>query len=82
MENCHQASGEESVVTVKNCTAENKEKAFVGDAEMDNDVLSFGEHMDALPIYERLENAILTQIPDVKTKKEAVGFSDTKGRTK
>ena len=36
---------------------------------MDNDILSFfGEHMDALPIYERLENAILTQIPDVKIK--------------
>ena len=28
----------------------------------------FGEHMDALPIYERLENAILSRIPDVKIK--------------
>ena len=36
---------------------------------MNNDVLFFfGEHMDALPIYERLENAILTRIPDVKIK--------------
>ena len=36
---------------------------------MDNDILFFfGEHMDTLPIYERLENAILTQIPDVKIK--------------
>ena len=36
---------------------------------MDNDTLFFfGEHMDALPIYERLENAILTRIPDVKIK--------------
>ena len=36
---------------------------------MDNDIiLFFGEHMDALPMYERLENAILTQIPDVKIK--------------
>lgn len=36
---------------------------------MDNDILFFfGEDMDALPIYERLENAILTQISDVKIK--------------
>ena len=36
---------------------------------MDKDILFFfGEHMDALPIYERLENAILTRIPDVKIK--------------
>ena len=36
---------------------------------MDNDILSFfGEHMDALPNYERLENAILTRVPDVKIK--------------
>ena len=34
---------------------------------MDNDVFFFfGDHMDALPIYERLEKAILTRIPDVK----------------
>ena len=36
---------------------------------MDNDILFFfGEHMDALPIYERLEEWILAQIPDVKIK--------------
>ena len=36
---------------------------------MDNDILSFfGEHMDALPIYERLENAILTRVPGVRIK--------------
>ena len=36
---------------------------------MDNDVFFFfGDHMDALPIYERLEKAILTWIPDVKIK--------------
>ena len=36
---------------------------------MDNDILLFfGEHMDALPIYERLEKAILARIPDVKIK--------------
>ncbi len=34
---------------------------------MDNDVFFFfGDHMDALPIYERLEKAIQTRIPDVK----------------
>ena len=36
---------------------------------MDNDILFFfGEHMDALPIYERLENAILTRVPGVRIK--------------
>ena len=36
---------------------------------MDNDVFFFfGDHMDALPIYERLEKGILTWIPDVKIK--------------
>ncbi len=36
---------------------------------MHNDILFFfGEHMDVLPIYERLENAILSRIPDVKIK--------------
>ena len=36
---------------------------------MGNDILFFfGEHMDALPIYERLEEWILAQIPDVKIK--------------
>ena len=36
---------------------------------MNNDILFFfGEHVDALPIYERLENAILVRIPDMKIK--------------
>ncbi|MGM9549404.1 MAG: DUF5655 domain-containing protein [Faecousia sp.] len=36
---------------------------------MNTDILFFfGEHMDALPIYERLEKQILTQISDVKIK--------------
>ena len=36
---------------------------------MDNDILFFfGEHTEALPIYERLEERILAQIPDVKIK--------------
>lgn len=36
---------------------------------MDNDILFFfGEHMEALPIYERLEEAIMTRIPNVKIK--------------
>ena len=36
---------------------------------MNNDILFFfGEHMDVLPIYERLEKRILTQIQDVKIK--------------
>ena len=31
---------------------------------MNSDILFFfGEHVDALPIYERLEERILTQIP-------------------
>ena len=34
---------------------------------MDSDILFFfGECMEALPMYERLENAILTRIPDVR----------------
>ena len=32
---------------------------------MDNDILSFfGEHMDALPIYERLENEVFYEPSD------------------
>ena len=49
---------------------------------MDNDMLFFfGEHMEALPIYERLENAILTQIPDVKIKvsKTQITFANKRG---
>lgn len=49
---------------------------------MDSDILFFfGEHMDALPIYERLENAILTRIPDVKIKvaKTQITFANKRG---
>ena len=49
---------------------------------MDNDVLFFfGDRVDALPIYERLENAILTRIPDVKIKaaKTQVTFANRRG---
>ena len=49
---------------------------------MDNDMLFFfGEHMDALPIYERLENAILTQIPDVRIKESntQITFANKRG---
>ena len=36
---------------------------------MNTDILFFfGDHMDALPIYGRLEEAILSRIPDVKIK--------------
>ena len=49
---------------------------------MDSDILYFfGEHMEALPIYERLENAILTRIPDVKIKvaKTQITFANKRG---
>ena len=49
---------------------------------MENDVLFFfGEHMDALPIYERLGNGILTRIPDVKIKvaKTQITFAGRQG---
>ena len=49
---------------------------------MNSDILFFfGEHMDALPIYERLENAILTRIPDVKIKvtKTQITFAGRRG---
>lgn len=49
---------------------------------MDNDILFFfGEHMEALPMYERLENAILTRIPDVKIKvaKTQITFAGRRG---
>lgn len=49
---------------------------------MDNDVLFFfGEHMDALPIYERLEEQILAQIPDMKIKvtKTQITFANKRG---
>ena len=49
---------------------------------MNTDILFFfGEHMDALPIYERLEGAILSRIPDVKTKiaKTQITFANKRG---
>ena len=49
---------------------------------MDNNILFFfGERMDALPMYERLENAILTRIPDVKIKiaKTQITFANRRG---
>ena len=49
---------------------------------MDNDILFFfGEHMDALPLYERLKNAILSRIPDVKIKvaKTQITFANKRG---
>ena len=49
---------------------------------MDSDILFFfGEHMEALPMYERLENAILTRIPDVRIKvaKTQITFANKRG---
>lgn len=49
---------------------------------MNQDVLLFfGEHMDALTIYEKLEELILAQIPDVKIKvaKTQITFSNKRG---
>ena len=49
---------------------------------MDSDSLFFfGEHMEALPMYERLENAILTRIPDVKIKvaRTQITFANKRG---
>ena len=41
----------------------------------------FNDHMDALPLYERLEWLILEQIPDVKIKvsKTQISFSNKRG---
>ena len=50
---------------------------------MNSDILFFfGEHMDALPLYERLEDQILTQIPEVKIKvaKTQITFAVRVGR--
>ena len=49
---------------------------------MDADILFFfNDHMDALPLYERLERLILEQIPDVKIKvaKTQISFSNKRG---
>ena len=44
-------------------------------------LLYFNDHMDALPLYERLEGLILKQIPDVKIKvsKTQISFSNKRG---
>ena len=44
-------------------------------------MLFFVEHMEALPIYERLEDAILTRIPNVKIKvaKTQITFANRRG---
>ena len=49
---------------------------------MNTDILLFfGEHMDALPIYERLEEQILARIPDVtiKAAKTQITFANKRG---
>ena len=49
---------------------------------MNADILFFfNDHMDALPLYERLEELILEQIPDVKIKasKTQISFSNKRG---
>ena len=49
---------------------------------MNPDILFFfSDHMDALPLYERLETLILEQIPNVKIKvsKTQIGFSNKCG---
>lgn len=49
---------------------------------MNGDILFFfGEHMDALPMYEKLEEQILAQIPDVtiKVAKTQITFTNKRG---
>ena len=49
---------------------------------MNTDILLFfGEHMDALPIYERLEEQIFARIPDVtiKVAKTQITFANKRG---
>ena len=49
---------------------------------MNADILFFfNDHMDALPLYERLEGLILEQIPDVKIRvsKTQISFSNKRG---
>ena len=49
---------------------------------MDAEILFFfSEHMDALPLYQRLEALILEQIPDVRIKvsKTQIGFFNKRG---
>ena len=49
---------------------------------MDAEILYFfNKHMDALPLYQRLETLILEQIPDVRIKvsKTQIGFFNKRG---
>ena len=49
---------------------------------MDTEILFFfNEHMDALPLYQRLKTLILEQIPDVRIKvsKTQIGFFNKRG---
>ena len=49
---------------------------------MNSDILFFfGEHMDVLPMYEKLEEQILARIPDVriKTAKTQITFANKRG---
>ena len=49
---------------------------------MNSDILFFfGEHMDALPMYEKLEEQILAGIPDMKIKvaKTQITFANKRG---
>ena len=47
----------------------------------DGILLFFSQHMEALPLYEKLEERILTEIPDVKVKaaRTQISFSNKRG---
>ena len=47
----------------------------------DDILLFFSQHMEALPLYEKLEERILTEIPDVKVKaaRTQISFSSKRG---
>ncbi|MDY5564708.1 MAG: DUF5655 domain-containing protein [Candidatus Limivicinus sp.] len=47
----------------------------------DDILLCFSQHMEALPLYEKLEERILTEIPDVKVKaaRTQISFSNKRG---
>ena len=47
----------------------------------DDILLFFSQHMEALPLYEKLEEQILAEIPDVKVKvsKTQISFSNKRG---
>ncbi len=49
---------------------------------MTGDILSFfGQHMDALPLYEKLEGLILARVPDVRIKvaRTQITFANKRG---